>query len=215
MESSPESNLHYENLVKQKGYQFIVGVDEAGRGPLAGPVVAAAVFLKTYDFEARIDDSKKMTHRQREKAFCEIFEKGYVGIGMMNEAVIDAVNILEATYLAMNNAVVDLVARLPHRASGHEHFAGKTCLLIDGNRFKTDLPYQYMPIVGGDRVSLSISCASIVAKVTRDRMLNIYHQEFPRYHFNKHKGYPTKQHRQAICEHGLSMIHRRSFRVNR
>lgn len=199
--------LYYEQKAKANGLRFFIGVDEAGRGPLAGPVVASAVMLRNYDFESRVTDSKKMTHRQREKAFHEIFHRAIVGIGVMNEKVIDDVNILNATHLAMDQAVDRLVLQLPEFSEKHTEIA------VDGNMFKTQLPYRYRTVVKGDSVSLSIACASIIAKVYRDRILGTYDALFPQYGFKKHKGYPTKAHRDAIKEHGFSLIHRRSFTV--
>ena len=210
IQNSSQERLIFERQAESKGFEIIVGVDEAGRGPLAGPVVAAAVALRDVQFFSKIGDSKTLTPRQREVAFLEIFTKAFVGVGIVNEGVIDSINILEATFLAMSYAVRNLVRKLP---SGYSKLksSGKIFLLIDGNRFKTDLPYRYQTIVGGDGLSLSVGCASIIAKVTRDRILNIYDQVFPDYGFQKHKGYPTQHHREAIKKHGLSPIHRRSF----
>ncbi len=206
--------FYYENKAKEKGFRIIIGVDEAGRGPLAGPVVASAIFLKEKKFQNKICDSKKISARQREKAFVEIFEKAYVGIGIVNESVIDSVNILKATYAAMSLAVANLVSRLPPSKFARRDMRKKICVLVDGNSFQTDLPYAYKTIIGGDNLSLSIACASIVAKVTRDRMLSIYDQIFPQYGFKKHKGYPTLDHRRAIAKYGLSLIHRRTFHAS-
>jgi len=203
--------LMHERRAKRDGYHFIVGVDEAGRGPLAGPVVAAAVLLQETQFQNRICDSKKITALQREKAFFEIFEKGFVGIGMICEKVIDEQNILRATFYAMNRAVVDLVSHLPATWQTQEGFQDKTCLLVDGNLFKTDLSYPYRTIIKGDNLSLSIAAASIVAKVFRDRILMIYDQIYPQYGFVRHKGYGTEEHRAAILQHGLSPIHRKTY----
>jgi len=203
--------LYYENKADEQGFQTIIGVDEAGRGPLAGPVVAAAVFLQDKNFHNRIDDSKIISKRQREMAFHEIFDKAYVGVGIISETVIDTVNILEATYLAMSMAVGKLMDRFPRSEFNSQKFSEKVCLLVDGPSFKTYLPFHYQPIVNGDALSLSIACASIVAKVTRDRILEMYDQIFPQYGFRNHKGYPTRAHKLAIQRHGLSLIHRRSF----
>ena len=202
--------IEIEQETLNQGFDFVIGVDEAGRGPLAGPVTAAAVLLKTQIFQNKIDDSKKLTSAQRLKAFEEIYDNAYVGVGIMNEEIIDRNNILEATYLAMNNAIRDLVARLPE--SLEDNFSSRVCLLIDGNRFKSDLPYAYKAIVGGDARVTSIACASIVAKVTRDRILDTYDKIYPEYGFRQHKGYPTLAHKQAIARHGLSLIHRKTFR---
>ena len=203
----------FEKKALQKGFELVIGIDEAGRGPLAGPVVASAVSLRTFRFKTRISDSKKLSPRQREEAFHEIFDQAYVGVGIISEAVIDEINILEATFVAMNNAVRQLVLRYSavHKkniSAGHVH------LLVDGNRFKSDLPYSYQTVVDGDESILSIACASIVAKVTRDRILRTYDQIFPAYGFKEHKGYPTAQHKEVLKRLGPTLIHRRSFHPN-
>lgn len=200
----------YENKAK-KHFRLIIGLDEAGRGPLAGPVVAAGVALKSFQFHNKICDSKTISAKKREQAFHEILEKAYVGVGIISEEIIDSINILEATYLAMTNAVRHLVSKLPESLATQKNFDKTTYLLVDGNRFKTDLPYPYQTIIRGDSLSLSIACASIVAKVIRDRILTVYDQVFPEYGFDQHKGYPTVRHKQAIQQHGLSLIHRRTF----
>src|SRR5208283_3673398 len=125
--------LHYETQARNKGLRFILGVDEAGRGPLAGPVVAAAVCLRRFDFKNPINDSKKMSAKAREAAFHEILEKAYVGIGIMNEKAIDIVNILNASHLAMEMAVKELIHRMPRGIVTHEAFSHQVVLLIDGN----------------------------------------------------------------------------------
>jgi len=203
--------LHYETQARNKGLRFVLGVDEAGRGPLAGPVVAAAVCLRHFDFENTINDSKKMSAKAREAAFHEIFEKAYVGIGIMNEKTIDIVNILNASHMAMEMAVKDLICRMPQEIVSQESFRHEVGLLIDGNMFRSQLSYKYLTIIGGDGKSLSIACASIIAKVYRDRLLDVYDKVFPQYGFAKHKGYPTQAHRLAVKTHGSSIIHRKSF----
>ncbi len=203
--------LYYEQKASRNGFNIIIGVDEAGRGPLAGPVVAAAVWLKSYTFQNKIDDSKSLSAAQREKAFFEIFENAQVGIGIISEAVIDTVNILEATYLAMSSAVHRLIRKFSNQQTPDPQFSSKVCLLIDGPAFKSSLPFTYEPIINGDALSLSVACASIVAKVTRDRILESYDRILPQYGFKQHKGYPTRAHKMAIQEHGLSFIHRRTF----
>ncbi len=203
--------LYFENKAREKGFEIIVGIDEAGRGPLAGPVVACAVALQKEIFQNKIADSKTITSQVRERAFYEIFDNAFVGIGVVNEHIIDRINILCATHVAMSMAVERLIAKMRKSASFQSGFENKICLLVDGNSFKTDLPYAFETIVNGDALSLSIACASIVAKVTRDRMLNIYDKVFPQYGFCRHKGYPTAAHRIAIRDHGLSPIHRRTF----
>ena len=196
--------LYYERKLKKKGFDLIIGVDEVGRGPLAGPVVAAAVTLKTNRFKNRIDDSKKLTPRQRENAFLEIDNKAFFGIGIVNENIIDRLNILEATRIAMEHAVLDLLGKLKKRRKINMH------LIVDGNvKLETRLPVTN--IIRGDSKSKSIACASIMAKVTRDRIMDIYDKVYPQYGFIKHKGYPTEMHRRALHKFGPSIIHRRSF----
>lgn len=206
-ESVRNRKFAHERQAVRDGFKIVIGIDEAGRGPLAGPVVAAAVQLRALHFSTKIDDSKKLTSPEREEAFHEIFATSVVGVGIMCERVIDEHNILQATFLAMNNAVRDLVARLPR----DNDFERQVCLLVDGNRFRSELPYTSRCIIGGDACSLSIACASIVAKVIRDRMMQTYHKIYPQYGFAQHKGYPTPDHKEAIRQHGLSLIHRRSF----
>ena len=203
--------LHFESKARKKGYRYIIGVDEAGRGPLAGPVVAAAVILNKTRFQSNIDDSKKLTAEEREAAFEEIIQKAFYGVGIVSESVIDAVNILQATYYAMSKAVHQLVNRLPFAIKQKKDFTKKTFILVDGTAFKSDLPYAYEAIINGDARSLSIASASIVAKVTRDRILKTYDQIFPQYGFKQHKGYPTLEHRLAIQKYGPCLIHRKTF----
>ena len=203
----------FDQQFLQEGYTNLIGVDEAGRGPLAGPVVAAAVCLRENRFSVKIKDSKKMTACQRDKAFIEIFEKAYVGIGMMNEFVIDQVNILQATFLAMNAAVRQLIFQIKQNKNDVLLDQQTTCLLIDGNRFISQVPYSYKTIIKGDDKSLSIACASVIAKVTRDRILEKYHQIFPEYGFDQHKGYPTAAHQRALEKYGAAFVHRKTFRT--
>ena len=205
------SSLLYETQAREKGYPIIIGVDEAGRGPLAGPVVAAAVSLKDFKFQNKINDSKILSAQEREEAFFEIFDKADVGIGIINETVIDAVNILQATYLAMTAAIENLIEKFSPDVRQDPALASQVCLLIDGPRFETHLPFKREPIINGDALSISIACASIVAKVTRDRILQAYDKILPQYGFKSHKGYPTLAHKRAIQQHGLSFIHRKTF----
>ncbi|MCM8796888.1 MAG: ribonuclease HII [Candidatus Omnitrophica bacterium] len=196
--------FYYERKLKVEGFDLIIGVDEAGRGPLAGPVVAAAVALQNNRFRNRIDDSKKLTASARDLAFREITEKSIFGIGVIDEKIIDRVNIFKATCLAMEEAVNALAKKL----SSAEH--RMIHVIVDGNLpLKIDFPHSC--IVGGDRKSKSIAAASILAKVTRDRIMDNYHRLYPEYGFIRHKGYPTVEHRQALRRLGLSEIHRRSF----
>lgn len=202
----------FENDLRSDSFEWIIGIDEAGRGPLAGPVVAAAVILRSNEFTLPIADSKLLTPLQREKAFNEISAKADIGVGIIGEAAIDECNILQATFIAMNNAVLDLISHVVRREKIVPS-AEKVCLLVDGNRFITDLPYPFRTIIAGDKKVFSIACASIIAKVTRDRMLDIYDTIYPQYGFRSHKGYPTAAHRKAILEHGPCAIHRKTFSV--
>ncbi len=202
--------LNYETEAKKEGFRFVLGVDEAGRGPLAGPVVAAAVCLKSFDFTCRIDDSKKMTPTARQKAFDQISQKAYVGLGLISETAIDQVNILNATFLAMEAAIRQLMDQISKEMKSAV-LAEQVKVLVDGNRFKTDLPYAHQSIIGGDASSLSIACASIIAKTYRDRVMDHYDRIFPQYGFKAHKGYPTAFHKSAILQYGPSLIHRKTF----
>lgn len=203
--------LKFENEAKARNFKFIIGVDEAGRGPLAGPVVAAAVMLTNQVIDHPIRDSKKLSAKMRESAFQEITEKTKFGIGVISESVIDQVNILQATYLAMNRAVEQLLFNCDQSDQIDINQKDNVCLLIDGNRFKTAIPCTYRCIVKGDSLSYSIACASIVAKVFRDRLLLAYDKIYPMYGFRQHKGYPTSSHKLAIQKFGLSDIHRKTF----
>ena len=207
-----EHILKYETEAKNQGFRFILGVDEAGRGPLAGPVVAAAVCLKNSDFTCRIDDSKKLTPLARQRAFLEIQERAYVGIGLISEVGIDQINILNATFYAMEMAVLRMITQI-QKDFVMDGLIPQIKILVDGNSFKTQLPYKYQTIVGGDAASLSIACASIIAKTYRDRLMEHFDQIYPQYGFKGHKGYPTVSHKKAIIEFGPSMIHRRSFQA--
>jgi len=173
------------------------GVDEAGRGPLAGPVVAAAVIVIEPEGLAGLNDSKKVTAKKRKMLYSEIISRQLVGIGFADEKEIDRINILQASLLAMKRAVLDL----PVSPDG---------LLIDGT-FTTDLPLPQKTIVSGDAKSASIAAASIVAKVIRDAWMERMETEYPSYGFAKHKGYGTARHLQALSEQGACAIHRRSF----
>lgn len=197
--------LYYENKFLRQGFETIIGVDEAGRGPLAGPVVAAAVNLKKKQFQARIDDSKKLTPCQREKAYPEIINNSNFGLGIVSESVIDRINILNATRLAMQQALQDLFSKLEAGVN-----KDKIQIIVDGN-MRLDTKFPCMDIVRGDGKSLSIAAASILAKVTRDRLMLEYDKVYPEYGFLRHKGYGTAEHIRAIRKLGLSKIHRRTF----
>lgn len=196
--------LTYENSLKRQGYDLVIGVDEAGRGPLAGPVVAAAVLLRDYDFRCRVDDSKKLTPVSREAAFFEIKNKSIYAIASVDNRRIDRINILQATIAAMRKAVSAVKAQLAPSE------LGRAFVIVDGNmRLDFGLPYQ--SIVKGDSKSLSIAASSILAKVYRDRLMEKYHRIYPGYGFDEHKGYPTAGHRRALKMIGPSAIHRKSF----
>jgi ribonuclease HII len=180
----------------------IVGVDEAGRGPLAGPVVAAAAKLKDYNEALReINDSKTLTEKKRERLFDVIMEHFHVGVGIASVEEIDSINILNATFLAMRRAIENL----------GENCTDDTLVLVDGNFKIREYKGKQQEVIKGDAKSLSIAAASIIAKVTRDRMMVAEGEKYPEYHFEKHKGYGTKAHREAIFEHGVLDIHRKSF----
>ena len=196
--------LAYERKLKNKGFDLIIGVDEAGRGPLAGPVVAAAVLLKNFSFNNRIDDSKKLSPLRRKNAFFEIKSKSLYAITAVGHKQIDRINILQATILAMRKSIAKLIKQLSTAE------LKRVFVLIDGNlRFKLDLPYQ--SIVRGDSKSLSIAAASILAKVHRDAIMDNYDKIYPQYGFIRHKGYPTELHRNVLKERGPAAIHRKSF----
>jgi ribonuclease HII len=190
----------FECHVRQSGYEAIAGVDEAGRGPLAGPVVAAAVILPPDYRHPDINDSKQLTPRKRERLLEVIKADALaVGIGVVEASLIDRMNILRATLMAMRDAVLDLL--LP-----------PDFILVDG-RNTIDIRIPQEAIIGGDARSISIAAASIVAKVSRDRIMEIYHRQFPQYNFLKNKGYGTNEHREAIRRCGPCKIHRLSFTV--
>ncbi|MGL4904217.1 MAG: ribonuclease HII [Cetobacterium sp.] len=180
----------------------IIGVDEAGRGPLAGPVVAAAAKLKKYDEKLdRINDSKKLTEKSRDELFPIVLENFDVGVGIATVEEIDEINILNATFLAMRRAIEELDKKVSYEK-----------VLVDGNHKIREFQKNQAPIVKGDSKSLSIAAASIVAKVTRDKMMIEVSEKYPEYLFQKHKGYGTVVHRTAILEKGvIPGVHRRSF----
>ena len=196
--ASEESTLYFEQRAQQRGFKLIAGIDEAGRGPLAGPVVAAAVILSE-DFDIPgLTDSKKLSEKQRDRFYPQIREQAKaVGVGVASAAEIDQINILQATLLAMRRAV----SRLPVRPD---------YLLIDGI---TPLPLDIsqQTLKKGDSRSLSIAAASVIAKVVRDRIMYAFARQLPEYGLEQHKGYGTKQHRLAIAEFGPTWLHRKTF----
>lgn len=201
------ANVDLEKALKEKGFEAIGGVDEAGRGPLAGPVVAGAVILRDWQFKARVDDSKLLSPRQREKAYLEIKQFAFVGIGVVGQDIIDKHNILVATNMAMRKAVFSCVSKFKNELKDKTKFY----FLIDGVNMRLDIPYAFGCVKKGDRKSLSISAASIMAKVSRDRMMEAYDKTYPLYGFKKHKGYPTKEHVANLKKFGVSLIHRKTF----
>ena len=181
------------------GKKLVAGIDEAGRGPLAGPVYAACVVFEPGVVIEGINDSKKLSEKKREQLFDVIIEKAlYYSIVAVDEKVIDQINILEATYKAFRDSLNNLPV-MPDIA------------LIDGNRAK-DIPTQYETVVKGDSKSQSIAAASILAKVSRDRFVTELDKKYPQYGFAKHKGYPTKDHYAAIEQYGPSPVHRLTFK---
>jgi ribonuclease HII len=197
-------DLREEKKLWKKGFRFVAGLDEAGRGPLAGPVVAAAAVMKKslrkIDILREVKDSKKLSPKKREKLYKILKNCPFVewGIGRVSEKVIDKINILEATKLAMKKAIKKL-KRKPD------------FLILDGN-FKIDVKISQKSIIKGDEKVFSCASASILAKVYRDKIMRKYHKKYPRYGFDKHKGYPTKYHFKMLKKHGPCKIHRKSFR---
>lgn len=189
----------FEKKATEKGFFYIAGVDEAGRGPLAGPVVSAAVILPAFSHFPGVSDSKRLTPKKRGYLYHKIYEHAVsIGIGIIDPIEIDRINILQASLLSMAISVENLAPQ-------------PDCLLIDGTfPISSNLPQQ--PIPKGDALSISIAAASIIAKVTRDRLMERYHQDYPQFGFVKHKGYPTKAHKEAIRQFGFCPIHRRSFK---
>lgn len=192
----------YENEALSKGYRFVCGVDEAGRGPLAGPVCAAAVILPTDCVIDGLNDSKKISEKKRETLYNVIIEKAIaysIAYGTLRE--IEEYNILQATYMAMNRAIDGLDVKADYA-------------LIDGNRVPKNIAVPCETLVKGDAKSCSVAAASILAKVTRDRLMMEYDKKYPQYLFASHKGYGTKAHYDAIKQYGVCEIHRLSFLKN-
>lgn len=207
VKTDKEERLLYERQFAAKGVRFLGGVDEAGRGPLAGPVVAACVVFDPAGAYPDADDSKKLTERQRERLYEEILPSCLAyGIGLCDAAVIDEINILQATYRAMREAVSEAERRLGRSLEA---------LLVDFVHIPELRPEtEQCSVTHGDALSVSIGAASVLAKVTRDRLMKEYAKQYPGYGFEKHKGYGTKAHYEAIRQQGLTPLHRRSFLKN-
>jgi ribonuclease HII len=189
----------FEEEAARYGACRIAGIDEAGRGPLAGPVVAAAVVMRPWDLVSEVNDSKLLTATDREKLFHEIMNKAEaVGVGIVGPEIIDEINILQATRLAMTRAVQEIQPSPDY-------------LLIDGP-ITLDIPTRQRFIIKGDQLSFSVAAAAIVAKVTRDRIMKELHEQFPMYGFRQHKGYGTRSHKEALTAYGPCKAHRMSFR---
>lgn len=237
---SISETFHHESQFWQAGYDFVIGIDEAGRGPLAGPVIAAALAWRKFqitnskcqiNFKSEIQnskqyelikDSKKLSEKQREGLYDFICENFYVGVGICDHVTIDRINVLEATYLAMKKAIASLVRGIsnspnssnsPNKIQNFKFQNTQSIILVDGNKTIPNLSMEQKAIIGGDKIVKSISAASIVAKVTRDRIMQEMHEKYPQYGFLKHKGYGTVAHREAIKNHGPCEIHRKSFRL--
>lgn len=191
--------MRYERKARKDGYQIIAGIDEAGRGPLAGPVVAAACYIPLRTVIPHVNDSKQLTPKRRAEIFDYIMSNKKIiwGVGIISHEIIDEVNIYQATILAMKQAVANLGIK-------------PQMLLVDGLK----LPHEEIPcekIIKGDAKSHSIAAASIIAKETRDRIMDDYHARWPEYGFDSHKGYGTQQHQEALAKFGPCPIHRKSF----
>ena len=196
-----DEKLQFECMLLEKGYRFIAGVDEVGRGPLAGPVVCSAVIMPLDDLIEGVDDSKKLSAKKREELAEKIKEKAlcYTLIEV-GEKTIDEINILQATRLGMKKAIEGLSI-------------SPDIVLTDGN-MTIDIPFKQKSIIGGDALSYSIGSASILAKVYRDKLMDDFAEKYPYYAFEKNKGYGTKAHIDGIKEHGLCPIHRKTFTKN-
>lgn len=229
-----KSTFELENQLLAEGYNFVIGIDEAGRGPLAGPVVACATTVRKSQIQNPksetpsskaglatgqansngqnpnsknwdlVRDSKTLSHKQRESLFDFIHGHFHVGVGICGHKTIDRINILEATFLAMKGALSDLRSQINYKDQRH-------IVVVDGNKKISNLSLEQKAVPGGDKYVKSISAASIVAKVTRDRIMREMHEKYPEYGFARHKGYGTKMHFAMLEKNGPCEIHRRSF----
>lgn len=192
----------YDESIRKDGFSLIAGVDEAGRGPVAGPVVAAAVILPENLRIKGVRDSKQIPEKEREELFWAILLNAlYIGIGIVDSEEIDRINILRATRQAMHNAVMDLT----------NNISGKPDIILIDAITIPSISIKQMPIIKGDAKSASIAAASIIAKVVRDGIMIKYHSMYPQYDFDRHKGYATRTHLDKIERHGPCPIHRKSF----
>ncbi len=194
--------LHFERELRSQGYRCIIGVDEVGRGPLAGPVVAACVQLPPECPACEFRDSKQTSHKQRQKLkrLLEEYKAPY-GIGVVSQRTIDTINILQASLMAMQLAVSHFSLQ----------YTDPDFILVDG-KFQVPIETAQLPLIKGESRSASIAAASIIAKIFRDDIMSAAHSRYPVYDFFRHKGYPTKKHRQAIVKFGPCPIHRTTFK---
>ena len=212
-------SIEKEKEFRNDGFEIIIGVDEVGRGPLAGPVVAGAVWVRPEilekEFEDRnlIRDSKKLSEKQRDKIYKFIQENDnfVLGIGEVSVEIIDKINILNASLLAMRLAVDEVIEKLKKEMSLKNIDNKKVCVLIDGNKNIQNLEVAQRLFAKGDQRIFSIATASINAKVYRDRLMEEFHKKFPEYGFAQHKGYGTKYHMEQLKKYGACGIHRQSF----
>lgn len=206
-------NLKLENKLKNRGFKFVIGIDEAGRGPLAGPVIAVAIMINNKlsmmdsSFLKEVNDSKKISANKREELYYILKNTKRVqwGRGLVSAKTIDRINILQATKLAARKAIKNLEKKI-----GKKLLKNKTIVIIDGNQ-GIDSDFNEMPIVKADGKIFLCACASIVAKVERDRLMRKYHKLYPEYNFAKHKGYPTELHQKLLKKYGACNIHRKTF----
>lgn len=199
-----------EKALYEKGIVSICGIDEAGRGPLAGPVVVACSLMPKYSMIEGVNDSKKIAEKKRERIYEEIIKEAIAyGVGIINQEEIDRINILNATKKGLTIAIKELEEKLEK-----QNLKRPEVILVDALTGIDTLGIPYKSIIHGDAISYSIACASIIAKVTRDRIMKQMDEIYPQYGFAKHKGYGTAAHMQAIRENGLCPIHRRSFVKN-
>jgi len=197
-----ENNFSIELQLQQQGYPAVAGLDEVGRGPLAGPVVAAAVILPSDCQHSLFLDSKKLSPKVRQELNEHLHSiSAHIGIGIVSHKLIDKINILQASLLAMKRAVLKLA-----KGGNRPDF-----LLVDG-KFQIPMTTPQEPLIKGESKSASIAAASIVAKVFRDNLMATLHQKYPHYNFIQNQGYPTRQHKEAIRKHGITIHHRKSFR---